>query len=193
MAEEEVEGFVTAYHNLIYIVCMFACVCKLNDLHEQCLDKELYVKGIHNECLNRFGLADLLKMKEDSPLFQKLLEQFPHDDNWDEQDQVQLAYKACGLKRYSVQAVMGLKKKAKIESNETVFSSSTSTASKGKDLEPTGPLVKLEVKEYATLKVELEIVKAAEKRLGRAVSEAKSIKGSLSAAASKPESDGLAS
>lgn len=122
-------------------------------------------------------------------MFQQLLKQFPHDEDWDEMDQVEKAYKAIGLKRYSVQACLGLKKKQKVESTETTFSSATSSASK-RDAENPAP-VKLEVKEWAVLKADVEVVKAAEKRLAKAIADAKNIKASLMAAVSKPESDCL--
>lgn len=129
-------------------------------------------------------------MKEDSPLFQQLLKQFPHDQDWDEENQVENAYKAIGLKRYSVQACLGLKKKQRVESKETTFSSATSSVTKGRDGEDPVP-VKLEVKEWAVLKADSEVVKAAEKRLAKAIADAKTVKASLMAAASKPESDCL--
>lgn len=129
-------------------------------------------------------------MKEDSPLFQQLLKQFPHDQDWDEENQVEKAYKAIGLKRYSVQACLGLKKKQRVETKETSFSSATSSVAKGRDGEDPAP-VKIEVKEWAVLKADAEVVKAAEKRLARAIADAKTVKASLMAAASKPECDCL--
>ena len=136
-------------------------------------------------------MADLLKMKHEDPVFKRLLGRFPSDDNWDQDDQVEAAYAAEGLKRFCVETCLGLKKKQKVESDEKTFSSTASSGSKDKALvdivNHPKPDVKLEVKELAVLKIDVEIIKSAEKKISKMISELKPLKAQLSAL-SKPES-----
>ena len=139
-------------------------------------------------------MADLLKMKHEDPVFQRLLHHFPFDDQWDLEDQVESAYAHEGLKRFSVDTCLGLKKRQKVESEEKTFSSTASSGSKDKALadcvNPRMPDVKLEVKELAVLRSNVEIIKSAEKKFSNMIADLKPMKASL-AALNKPESQNL--
>ena len=103
-------------------------------------------------------------MPYDCEAFKKVLEETPFDHEWDEKIPTQKGYKAAGLKRYKLDHGDTWEKTLFSEKQEETFSSNQSMQTGGVSaLSISGSSeVKIEIKEWALLLVEVKVIKSAD-------------------------------
>ena len=121
-------------------------------------------------------------MPLDSDDFKNVLDNMPCDgpETWDDDDQVQKAYKAAGLKRYRLDYVDALSSKNKKTSNKEAIDSSTyGTKGLPSGTSADGPDVKLEVAILAVLQADAKVIFSADVKLNGLLKNFKTLKAEI--------------
>ena len=132
----------------------------------------------------RYDIAKLanldIKDKVQKQILDQILEQHEADDNWDENDSFQKAYKACGLKRYKL-SKKDFDVEKKSESFKEEFESEMNKDAKSSAVDvfassgSTDPVVKVENPEMVHLTSETKVTRSAAQAVGQMVMNMKSM------------------
>ena len=141
---------------------------------------------MNNACA-RFDIAKELNMPHDHPVLKGILQELQCDEEWDQENPLELIYKKQGLKRYKLEGLNRFKTKS-VTDKVTEGVASTSTSSGASSVGPLfasagssskEPTIKLENPEWAGLQQQLSVVKSAKAMLEKLLSQALDVKVSL--------------
>lgn len=133
-------------------------------------------------------MAEALNIPENHPILEDILNDLPHDDDWDISNPIHAVYKKKGLKRYKLEGVLGFTEKAVInKTQETLVSSANASSScavlqdigssaSGSGAEGSSLSVKVENPTFITMQQQLNVVKSGKLQLEKLYSQALDLK-----------------